>query len=193
MSVDEKSQIQALDRTQPGLPLKKGRARTKTHDYKRYGTTTLFAALHTLDGKLIRTCMKQHRHQKWLKFLRQIDRETPPEKELQLIVDNYATHKHAKVERWLARHKRFHIHFTPTSSSWLNRVERFFRDLTEKRIRRGVFCGVDELVSAIDDYIDGRNDSPKPSSGPPKPPIFSRKSNAPGSPLINVTPIDALH
>ena len=162
LCVDEKSQIQALDRTQPGLPLKKGRARTMTHDYKRYGTTTLFAALNTLDGKLISTCMKKHRHQEWLKFLRQIDRETPPEKELHLIVDNYATHKHAKVGRWLARHKRFHIHFTPTSSSWLNMVERFFRDLTVQRVRRGVFRSVDELVTAIDDYIDGHNDSPKP-------------------------------
>ena len=122
----------------------------------------MFAALNTLDGKLISTCMEKHRHQEWLKFLRQIDRETPPDKELQLIVDNYATHKHAKVERWLARHKRFHMHFTPTSSSWLNRVERFSRDLSENRLRRGVFRSVDELVSAIDDYIDGHNDSPKP-------------------------------
>jgi len=162
LCVDEKSQIQALDRTQPGLPLKKGRARTMTHDYKRHGTTTLFAALNTLDGKLISTCMDKHRHQEWLRFLRQIDRETPPEKQLHLIVDNYATHKHAKVKRWLARHKRFHIHFTPTSSSWLNMVERFFRDLTDKRIRRGVFRGIDELVSAINAYIAGHNDTPKP-------------------------------
>lgn len=162
LSVDEKSQIQALDRTQPGLPLKKGRAQTMTHDYKRYGTTTLFAALNTLDGTVISTCMNRHRHHEWLKFLQQIDRETPSDKELHLIVDNYATHKHEKVQRWLARHKRFHIHFTPTSSSWLNMVERFFRDLTVKRIRRGVFRGVDELVAAIENYIGHHNQQPKP-------------------------------
>lgn len=162
LSLDEKSQIQALDRTQPGLPLKKGRGQTMTHDYKRYGTTTLFAALNTLDGTVISTCMKRHRHQEWIKFLRQVDRETPPEKELHLIVDNYATHKHEKVQRWLARHKRFHIHFTPTSSSWLNMVERFFRDLTVKRIRRGVFRSVDELVAAIENYIAHHNEQPKP-------------------------------
>ncbi len=162
LSVDEKSQMQALDRTQPGLPLKKGRAQTMTHDYKRYGTTTLFAALNTLNGKVISTCMQKHRHHEWLKFLRQIDRETPPDKELHLIVDNYATHKHEKVQRWLARHKRFHIHFTPTSSSWLNMVERFFRDLSENRLRRGAFRSVEELVAAIDGYIDQHNESPKP-------------------------------
>ena len=162
LSVDEKSQIQALDRTQPGLPLKKGRAGTRTHDYKRYGTTTLFAALNTLDGKVISTCMKKHRHHEWLKFLRLIDRQTAPDKQLHLIVDNYATHKHEKVQPWLARHKRFHIHFTPTSSSWLNMVERFFRDLSEKRLRRGEFRSVDELVEAIDAYIDQHNDNPKP-------------------------------
>ena len=162
LSVDEKSQMQALDRTQPGLPLKKGRGQTMTHDYKRYGTTTLFAALNTLDGKLISTCMEKHRHQEWLKFLRQIDRKTPPEIDLHLIVDNYATHKHEKVQRWLARHKRFHIHFTPTSSSWLNMVERFFRDLSEKRLRRGVFRSVADLVAAVDDYIDQHNQKPKP-------------------------------
>ena len=162
LSVDEKSQMQALDRTQPGLPLKKGRAQTMTHDYKRYGTTTLFAALNTLDGKLISTCMNRHRHQEWLKFLRQIDRQTSAEKQLHLIVDNYATHKHEKVQRWLARHKRFHIHFTPTSSSWLNMVERFFRDLSENRLRRGTFRGVDELVAAVEDYIQKHNEKPKP-------------------------------
>ena len=162
LSVDEKSQIQALDRTQPGLPLKKGRAGTRTHDYKRYGTTTLFAALNTLDGRLISTCMKKHRHHEWLKFLRLIDRQTSPDKQLHLIVDNYATHKHEKVQRWLARHKRFHIHFTPTSSSGLNMVERFFRDLSENRLRRGAFRSVDELVTAIDAYLDQHNDNPKP-------------------------------
>lgn len=139
LSLDEKSQIQALDRTQPGLPLKKGRAQTMTHDYKRHGTTTLFAALNTLDGRVLATCMARHRHQEWLKFLRLIDRHTPPEKQLHLIVDNYATHKYPAVQCWLARHPRFHMHFTPTSASWLNRVERFFRDLTDKRLRRGVF------------------------------------------------------
>ena len=162
LSVDEKSQMQALDRTQPGLPLKKGRGQTMTHDYKRYGTTTLFAALSTLDGKVISTCMEKHRHQEWLKFLRQIDRETPPEKQLHLIVDNYATHKHEKVQRWLAQHKRFHIHFTPTSSSWLNMVERFFRDLSEKQLRRGSFRSVEELVAAVDGYIEQHNHKPKP-------------------------------
>lgn len=162
LSVDEKSQMQALDRTQPGLPLKKGRAQTMTHDYKRYGTTTLFAALSTLDGKVISTCMEKHRHQEWLKFLRQIDRETPPDKQLHLIVDNYATHKHEKVRRWLARHKRFHVHFTPTSSSWLNMVERFFRDLSQNRLRRGSFRSTQELVAAVDGYIEQHNDNPKP-------------------------------
>jgi len=161
-SVDEKSQIQALDRTQPGLPLKKGRCGTMTHDYKRNGTATLFAALNTLDGTIISMCDDRHRHQEWLKFLRVIDDLTPPEKQLHLIADNYATHKHPKVQRWLARHPRIHMHFTPTSSSWLNMVERFFRDLTEKRIRRGVFHDVEELIMAILDYIDHHNRSPKP-------------------------------
>src|ERR1035438_4515497 len=137
LSLDEKSQIQALDRTQPGLPMKKGRAQTMTHDYKRYGTTTLFAALNTLDGTVMATCMERHRHQEWLRFLRLIDRQTPQEKQLHLIVDNYATHNHPDVLRWAARHPRFHFHFTPTSSSWLNMVERFFRDLTENQLRRG--------------------------------------------------------
>lgn len=162
LSLDEKSQIQALDRTQPSLPLKKGRCQTMTHDYKRYGTTTLFAALNVLDGKVIGTCMSKHRHQEWLKFLRLIDRETPTEQELHLIVDNYATHKHPKVQRWLARHKRFHVHFTPTSASWLNMVERFFRDLTVNRVRRGVFRSVAELRAAIDAYIQQHNEQPKP-------------------------------
>ena len=162
LSVDEKSRIQALDRTQPGLALKKGRAGTRTHDYKRYGTTTLFAALNTLDGKVISRCMKNHRHHEWLPFLRLMDRQTAPHKQLHLIVDNYATHKHEKVQRWLARHKRFHIHFTPTNSSWLNMVERFFRNLSEKRLRRGTFRSVDELVGAIDAYIDQHNNNPKP-------------------------------
>jgi len=160
-SCDEKSQIQALDRTQPGLPLKKGRAGTMTHDYKRHGTTTLFAALNTLDGTVIGTHMKRHRHQEWLKFLKLINKKTSAEKDLHLIVDNYATHKHPEVKSWLTKHPRFHIHFTPTSASWLNMVERFFRDLTDKRLRRGVFKSVSELVETIEQYIEEHNRKPK--------------------------------
>jgi transposase len=160
--VDEKSQIQALDRTQPGLPLKKGRCGTMTHDYKRNGTATLFAALDVADGTVISMCHDRHRHQEWLSFLRVIDQVTPAGKELHLIVDNYATHKHAKVQRWLKRHPRFHVHFTPSSSSWLNMVERFFRDLTQNRLRRGVFRDVEELIMAIGYYIDRHNENPKP-------------------------------
>jgi transposase len=162
MCVDEKSQIQALDRTQPGLPLKKGRGATMTHDYKRNGTATLFAALNTLDGTVIGMCQERHRHQEWLKFLRVIDDVTPAGKQLHLIADNYATHKHAKVQRWLKRHPRFHVHFTPTSASWLNMVERFFRDLTQNRLRRGVFRDVEELIMAVEGYIDRHNENPKP-------------------------------
>jgi transposase len=162
LCADEKSQIQALDRTQPGLPLKKGRCGTMTHDYKRNGTATLFAAMSTLDGTVISMCDDRHRHQEWLKFLRVIDDVTPPNKELHLIADNYATHKHPKVRKWLTRHPRFHVYFTPTSSSWLNMVERFFRDLTEQRLRRGIFRDVEELIMAIGDYIDKHNDNPKP-------------------------------
>lgn len=162
LSVDEKSQIQALDRTQPGLPLKRGRCGTMTHDYKRNGTTTLFAALSMLDGKVLSACMKRHRHQEWIKFLKLIDEQTPAGLELHLIVDNYATHKHPKVQSWLKRHPRFHMHFTPTSSSWLNLVERWFREITDKRIRRGVFRSVSELVSAINAYIEEHNRNPKP-------------------------------
>jgi len=162
LCADEKSQIQALDRTQPGLPIKKGRCGTMTHDYKRNGTATLFAAMNTLDGTVISMCDDQHRHQEWLKFLRVIDQVTPSGKEIHLIADNYATHKHPKVQKWLARHKRFHVYFTPTSSSWLNMVERFFRDLTQNRLRRGIFRDVEELITAIGEYIDRHNDSPKP-------------------------------
>ena len=161
-SVDEKSQIQALDRTQPGLPLVRGRAGTMTHDYKRHGTTTLFTALNTLDGTVIGTCMPQHRHQEWIKFLELIDRETPKDKEVHLIADNYATHKHPKVQKWLERHPKFKIHFTPTSASWLNMVERFFRDLTQNRLRRGVFRSVGELIVAIKEYLACHNEAPKP-------------------------------
>jgi transposase len=161
-SVDEKSQIQALDRTQPGLPLKKGRCGTMTHDYKRHGTTTLFAALEVATGKVIGQCMSRHRHQEWLKFLRRIDRETPKHLAVHLIADNYATHKHAKVQAWLKRHRRFHMHFTPTSASWINQVERFFGLITEDRIRCGVFKSVAELETAIEQYLENHNADPKP-------------------------------
>jgi transposase len=161
-SADEKSQIQALDRTQPGLPLKRGRAGTMTHDYKRNGTTTLFAAIEMAAGTVIATCMPRHRHQEWIKFMRLIDAETPPELEIHVIADNYATHKHPSVERWLKRHPRFHQHFIPTSSSWLNVIERFFRDITDKRIRRGIFRSVPDLITAITAYIAEHNADPKP-------------------------------
>lgn len=161
LCVDEKSQIQALDRTQPGLPMKPGRCGTMTHDYKRHGTTTLFAALSLLDGKVIGDCMPRHRHQEFIRFLRRIDSETPVALELHLIVDNYSTHKHPRVKSWLARHPRLHLHFTPTSSSWLNLVERWFRELTQQRIRRGSFHKVQELVTAIQEYIDNHNQNPQ--------------------------------
>jgi transposase len=161
LSVDEKSQIQALDRTQPSLPIYPGRCGTLTHDYKRHGTTTLFAALQMADGRLIGECMARHRHQEWIKFLNAIDAQTPAQLDLHLIVDNYSTHKHPKVQKWLARHPRFHIHFIPTSSSWLNLIERWFRDLTDRRIRRGAFQSVPQLIQAIMDYIAGHNEAPK--------------------------------
>jgi transposase len=160
LSCDEKSQIQALDRTQKSLPLFPGRLKTLTHDYKRNGTTTLFAAMELAQGKIIAECMPRHRHQEWIKFLKRIDAETPPELDLHLIVDNYSTHKHPKVQSWLKRHKRFHMHFIPTSSSWLNVIERWFRDITNDRIRNGVFRSVDELVRAILDYVDHHNADP---------------------------------
>lgn len=162
LSIDEKSQIQALDRTQPGLPLKKGRAGTMTHDYKRNGTTTLFAALNVLDGRVIGECMKRHRHQEFLRFLRRVDRETPADLDVHCIVDNYSTHKHPAVRRWLKRNPRFHMHFTPTSASWLNLLERWFRDITTKRIRRGTFPSVGALVDAIEEYVRHNNENPKP-------------------------------
>lgn len=161
LCADEKSQIQALDRTQPGLPLKKGRCGTMTHDYKRNGTTTLFAALEMAEGRLIGTCMPRHRHQEWIKFLKLIDQNTPPELDLHLIVDNYATHKHPRVQTWLKRHPRFHLHFTPTSSSWLNLIERWFREITDKRIRRGVFHSVKQLIAAIEGYMGEHNANPR--------------------------------
>jgi transposase len=162
LCVDEKSQIQALDRTQPGLPMKMGRAGTMTHDYKRNGTTTLFAALNMLDGKVIGTCMPRHRYREFLGFLKLIDQQTPAGLDLHLILDNYATHKTPAVKRWLKKHARFHLHFTPTSASWLNMVERFFAEITRKRIRRGAFKSVPELKSAIIEYLENHNANPKP-------------------------------
>lgn len=162
LCVDEKSQIQALDRTQPGLPMKKGRAGTMTHDYKRNGTTTLFAALNMLDGTVIGTCMPRHRHREFLRFLKLIDQQTPTGLDLHLVADNYATHKTPAVKRWIKAHRRFHLHFTPTSASWLNMVERFFAEITRNRIRRGVFNSVVELKAAIMEYLENHNANPKP-------------------------------
>jgi transposase len=162
LCMDEKSQIQALDRTQPSLPLKKGRAGTMTHDYKRNGTTTLFAALNVLTGEVIGECLPRHRHEEFLKFLRRVDKEVPKDLHVHLILDNYATHKHPNVKVWLAKHPRFHLHFTPTSSSWLNLVERWFREITDKAIRRGVFPSVPDLIAAIETYLKASNDNPKP-------------------------------
>jgi transposase len=160
--VDEKSQIQALDRTQPGLPLKKGRCGTYTHDYKRNGTTTLFAALDMLMGKVIGQCQPRHRHQEWLKFLRRLDREYPEDLTLHVIMDNYGTHKTPEVKKWMQAHSRFVCHFIPTSSSWLNMVERWFRELTDKAIRHGVFKSVPDLEKAITEYLAAWNDNPRP-------------------------------
>jgi transposase len=161
MCVDEKSQIQALDRTQPGLPMKKGRCGTWTHDYKRNGTTTLFAALSMLDGTVIGDCMPRHRHQEFIRFLNTIDGDSPAELDLHLIVDNYGTHKHPRVKSWLRRHPRFHLHFIPTSSSWLNLVERWFRNITDQRLRRGSFDNVPGLIHAINTYLENHNQNPK--------------------------------
>lgn len=162
LSVDEKSQIQALDRTQPGLPMKKGRGASMTHDYKRHGTTTLFAALNVLEGKVIGQCMLRHRAAEFIRFLRTIDKATPSERELHLILDNYAAHKTAAVKRWLARRPRFHVHFTPTSASWMNAVEGFFATLTKRQIKRGAFHSVIDLNRTIRSYIDAHNEDPKP-------------------------------
>ena len=162
LCIDEKSQIQALDRTQPGLPLKKGRCGTMTHDYKRNGTTTLFAALEILQGKVVGQCYQRHRHQEFLKFLRRLDREFPGEMPLHLVMDNYGTHKHPRVKAWLKRNPRFIPHFVPTSSSWLNLVERWFGELTSKRVRRGAFSSVEELQNAIAEFLAAWNASPKP-------------------------------
>jgi transposase len=162
LCMDEKSQIQALDRTQASLPMVPGRAGTMTHDYKRNGTTTLFAALDVLTGTVIGQCLPRHRHAEFIKFLNTIDRQVPNGLHVHLILDNYGTHKHAEVARWLKRHKRFHLHFTPTSSSWLNQVERWFRDLTDKNLRRGVFGSVPDLIASIEDYLNAHNADPRP-------------------------------
>lgn len=162
LCVDEKSQIQALDRTQPGLPLKPGRCGTFTHDYKRHGTTTLFAALHVLEGRVIGQCYPRHRHQEFLKFLRRLDAEFPGDVELHLILDNYGTHGHERVRRWLAKHPRFVLHFIPTSSSWLNLVERWFAELSEKAVRRGAFRSVKDLQRAIQEFMTTWNANPSP-------------------------------
>jgi transposase len=162
LCVDEKSQIQALDRTQPGLPLKKGRCGTRTHDYKRNGTTTLFAALELLEGKVIGQCFQRHRHQEFLRFLRRLDGEFPPDLSLHLVIDNYGTHSHPAVKAWLQRHPRFVVHFVPTSSSWLNLVERWLGELTAKRIRRDSFSSVPDLIAAIEEFLEAWNEKPKP-------------------------------
>jgi transposase len=162
LCVDEKSQIQALDRTQPGLPLKKGRCGTMTHDYKRNGTTTLFAALEILQGRVVGQCYERHRHQEFLRFLRRLDQQFPGETRLHLVMDNYGTHKHPRVQTWLKRHPRFVPHFVPTSSSWLNLVERWFGELTRKRIRRGSFGSVADLQKAIEEFLQAWNENPKP-------------------------------
>lgn len=162
LCVDEKSQVQALDRTQPSLPMVKGRGATMTHDYKRNGTTTLFAALNVLTGEVTGRCFERHRHEEFLKFLKVIDREVPQGQAIHVILDNYSTHKHADVQRWLGRHKRFHLHFIPTSSSWLNQIERWFRDLETKALRRGSFNSVPDLITAIEDYLQTSNADPTP-------------------------------
>ena len=162
LCVDEKTQVQALDRTQPGLPMKKGRCGTMTHDYKRNGTTCLFAAMSVLEGKVLGACYPRHRHIEFLKFLRAINREVTGDVDIHMILDNYGTHGHPKVKAWLAKHPRFKLHFTPTSSSWLNLVERWFGEITRKRIRRGVFKSVSELIAAIEEYIRCNNENPKP-------------------------------
>ena len=178
LSVDEKSQIQALDRTQPGLPMKKGRAGTMTHDYKRNGTTTLFAALNLLDGSVIGQCMQRHRHQEFIRFLNRVERDVPAGKLIHVVLDNYATHKHPKVRAWLDRHARWTFHYTPTSASWLNAVEGFFAKLTRRRLQRGVFHSLVELQAAINRYLAEHNQAPSRSSGPPSQRRSWPRSNA---------------
>jgi len=175
LSIDEKSQIQALDRTQALLPMRPGIPERQTHDYERYGTTTLFAALNVLDGTVIGQCQPRHRHQEFVKFLKKIDRSVPSRREVHLILDNYGTHTHAEVKEWLAAHPRYHLHFTPTSASWLNLVERLFAEITDRRIRRGIFKSLPELVQAIAAYIRQRNKTPKPFIWTAKPSGILRK------------------
>lgn len=193
LCVDEKSQIQALDRTQPGLPMIPGRCGTYTHDYKRHGTTTLFAALELAEGRVIGTCCQRHRHQEWLKFLKLIDAQMPGDLDLHLIADNYRTHKHQKVLRWLKRHPRFHMHFTPTASSWLNLIERWFREITQKRIRRGSFRNVDQLIQAIMDYLEHYNQHPKHFVWTAQADDILRKVERARAALINVKQSETLH
>jgi transposase len=187
LCVDEKSQIQALDRTQPLLPLRPGIPARQTHDYQRNGTTTLFAALSMLDGKVIGHCMPRHRHQEFIRFLKQIDTDTPRGLDLHLIVDNYGTHKHPRVVSWLKRHPRFHLHFIPTSSSWLNLVERWFREITDKRLRRGTFESERALIQAIMGYIDNHNQNPKAFVWTASEDVIMKKI------AINKEALDALH
>ncbi len=174
LSVDDKSQIQALDRTQPGLPMKPGRAGTMTHDYKRNGTTTLFAALNVLESTVIGRNMERHRHQEFIRFLNDVDAQVPHRKTIHAIVDNYATHKHPKVRKWLAQHPRWTFHFTPTSASWLNAVEGFFAKLTNQRLKRGVFRSVPELQAAIDRFVAETNADPKPFVWSARPNLFAK-------------------
>lgn len=187
LCADEKSQIQALDRTQPGLPLKKDRCGTMTHDYKRNGTTTLFAALDFLEGRVLGTCMQKHRHQEWLKFLRLINKQVPKELDIHLIIDNYGSHKHPKVKQWMEKHPRFHEHFTPTGCSWLNLIERWFREITVKRLRRGAFQCVNELVSAIMDYIEKNNQEPEPFVWTAKAEVILEKIRRAHAAQVNVS------
>ena len=193
LCVDEKSQIQALDRTQKSLPMYKGRGGTLTHDYKRNGTTTLFAAYNLLTGMVIGDCMPRHRHQEWLKFLKQIDTEIPAGKQVHLVVDNYATHKHPAVMRWLKKHPRFHVHFIPTSSSWLNLIERWFRELTDKRIRRGVFRSVKDVIDAVMEFIDKHNQDSAPYLWKAKAEEIIAKVKRARAALQNVKQLEALH
>lgn len=193
LCVDEKSQIQALDRTQKGLPIQPGRLGTMTHDYQRHGTTTLFAALNVAEGIVIEACMSRHRHQEWIKFLKVIDGSTDSDAQLHLVADNYATHKHPKVKRWLARHPRFHMHFTPTSSSWLNLIERWFRELTQKRLRRGTFKSVRELQQAIFEYVDRHNDTTQGSRWKALPEEILAKVRRARAVLIKPQQREALH
>ena len=183
LSIDEKSQIQALDRTQPGLPLKPGKAGTMTHDYVRNGITTLFAALNVLDGTVLGRCMQRHRHQEFLRFLGTIERAVPAGKVIHVILDNYGSHKHPKVLRWLARHPRWTFHFTPTSGSWLNAVETFFSALTRRRLKRGSFHSVVDLQAAIHRYIAEHNMTPSPSPGPRPPAQILAKLNPLNAPV----------